>query len=386
MPEPARRYSHITKAVYGRPWAIIPSTLAVIDEILQLRAAGSPLTDEEIETRIAAAQNGPRSGAARAQGVAVIPVYGVISPRMDLMTAMSGGTSVEGLTRAFREAQADPDVGAIVLDVDSPGGMVDGIPELAAEIRAARGGKPIAAVADHMMASAAYWLGSAADEVIASPSAAVGSIGVIGHHVDYSKADEMAGETWTVISAGEGKEANSGHVPLTDDARAELQAMADDFYAAFSGDVAAARRVPVETVTDDWKAGVFTAKRAKSKGLVDRIDTLDATVRRMVVQANQTGQAAAHALAAAGLTAQEQISVLLSTLAPIDQRAVLDQHTARLGAEAEPLAQPEPKSLPDGPEEATAGVDERGRLVAARARAVLATAHVRIPSEEVSHA
>ena len=384
-----RHYTQISKAVYERPWAIQPAMLAVIEEIVRLRAVGAPLTDEEIETRIAAASNGPRTGAARAQGVAVIPVYGVISPRMNLMTALSGGTSVEGLTRAFREAMADPDVGAIVLDVDSPGGQVEGITELAAEIRSARGQKPVTAVANHVMASAAYWLASAADEIVATPSAQVGSIGVIGHHLDTSRADDIAGETWTVITAGEGKDANSGHVPLSADGRAEMQALADDFYALFTADVATARSVPVATVVDEWKAQVYTAKRALGKGLVDRIDTLDATVRRMVVQANQTGAAAAHALAAAGLTAQEQITVLLGLLPATDQRAVLDEHVARLQAEAEPTAPPEPvESLPDGPEEVTATADptEQRRLSAARARAAIATAHIRIPStQEVTH-
>jgi signal peptide peptidase SppA len=282
-----RRYTQIAKAVYERPWAIQPAMLAVIEEIVRLRVAGTPLTDEEIDHRVAAASNGPRQGAARAQGVAVIPMYGVLSQRMDLMSDMSGGTSVEGLTRSFREALADPDIGAIVFDVDSPGGQVEGITELANEIRASRGAKPIVMVADAAMNSAAYWLGSQADEIVAIPSAQVGSIGVFGEHREQSGADEQAGETYTVISAGEGKATTNPHLPLTDEGRAELQAMADDFYALFVADVAAGRGVKASVITDEWKAQVFTAKRAKAAGLVDRIDTLDATVRRMVGKVNR---------------------------------------------------------------------------------------------------
>jgi signal peptide peptidase SppA len=275
-----RRYTKVAEAIHSRPWAIQPAMLAVIEEVVQLRIAGTPLVDEEIAARVSAAQNGPRQGAAQSQGVAVIPVYGVLSQRMNLLTDMSGGTSVEGLTRAFRSAMADPDVGAIVLDVDSPGGGVEGITELAAELRAARSQKPIVAVANAIMASGAYWLASQADELIATPSAQVGSIGVIGHHVETSKADEIAGETYTVITAGKGKANQSGHVPLDDEGRAELQSMANAFYSLFVGDVAAGRGVTKAKVTDEWQASVLTAKAAKASGMVDRIDTLDATVAR----------------------------------------------------------------------------------------------------------
>lgn len=295
MGDPTRRYTQITKAVYERPWAIQPAMLAVIGEIVSLRITGSPLTDEDIETRVAAARNGPRSGPSRAQGVAVIPIYGVIGPRMDLMTAMSGGTSVEGIRGAFREALADPDIGAIVLDIDSPGGAVDGIFELADEIRAARGSKPIVAVADTQMASAAYAIGSAADEIVVAPSGQVGSIGVVAMRSDQSAADEKDGVTYNVITAGNRKDTYNPHVPLSAEGRDEIQGMVDDFYGMFVGAVTDSRGVSAKTVTDDWQARMFTSKKAKAAGLVDRIDTLDATVLRLVGKVNR--QASVTALA-----------------------------------------------------------------------------------------
>lgn len=315
MSDPARQYTHITKAVYERPWAIQPAMLAVIEEIVRLRAAGSPLNAEEIDARVAAAANGPRMGGLRAQGVAVIPIYGVISKRMDLMTAMSGGTSVDGITQAFRSALGDPEVGAIVFDVDSPGGSVEGITELANEIRAARGQKPMAAVANTTMASAAYWLGSAADEVVASPSAMVGSVGIIAMHVDISKQDEMLGEAYTFITAGEGKADGNEHEPLSDAARNDLQAAVNDYYALFTGDVAAARGVKASVITADWGAAVFTAQKAKAAGLVDRVDTLDATVGRMIAKANQPAIAALRAE-----EAPEAIAALMAAM-PIHEQA-----------------------------------------------------------------
>lgn len=327
MSNQTRRYTQVTKAVYERPWAIQPAMLAVIEEVVRLRLSGSPLAEDDIDTRVSAATNGPRRGGLRAQGVAVIPIYGVISQRMNLMTAMSGGTSVEQLTAQFREALADPDVGAIVFDVDSPGGSVEGITELASEIRAARGQKPMAAVANTTMASAAYWLSSQADEIVATPSAVVGSIGVIGMHLDVSKQDEMVGQRYTLITAGEGKADGNEHEPLSDGARSAMQAMADDYYALFVNDVAKARAKRTSVITDDWKAQIFTAKRAQAAGLADRVETLDATVRRMVVEANGS-----RASALADVPAPEAIAALLATLPIHEQRAVLDTEGARVAA------------------------------------------------------
>ena len=330
MPDSARRYDHIARAVYERPWAITPSMLAVIEEIVRLRAGGSALTDDEIEHRVAAAQNGPRRGALRAQGVAVIPVYGVLTQRMNLMSAMSGGTSVEQIASEFRERMADPDVGGIVFDVDSPGGSVEGITELANEIRAARGTKPMAAVANSSMASAAYWLASQADEIIASPSSMVGSVGIIGMHHDISAAEEKEGVKVSLITSGEGKAEANEHEPLTDEGRATLQAMADDYYGLFVNDVAKARGVKASRVTGDWKAQVFTAAKAKEAGLVDRVDTLDATVRRMVIKAN--GGPARMAAITGGIPAAEAVPALLATLPITEQAALWTSERDRIAA------------------------------------------------------
>lgn len=358
MSTPNRQYSQVTKAVYERPWAIQPAMLAVIEEIVRLRASGSPLTDDEIEARVSAASNGPRAGAARAQGVAVIPIYGVLSQRMSLMTAMSGGTSYESIRAELRAALADPDIGAIVFDVDSPGGSVDGATELAAEIRASRGQKPMAAVANTSMASAAYWIASAADEVIASPSAAVGSIGIIAAHRDGSKQDEMVGETYTFITAGEGKADGNEHEPLSDSARATLQAMADDYYGLFVADVAKARGVKAAVVTGDWKAGVFTAQKAKSAGLVDRVDTLDAVVRRLTVTANSGRRASA---AWDGpVPAAEAVPALLATLPIHEQLALLTAEGERVAAHYAKRAElraKEGRSLPAETEEQLAALE-----------------------------
>jgi signal peptide peptidase SppA len=280
------KYAHILQAVYSRPWAILPSTLELIVDVLQFRAAGGVLTEDEIQARIGAAKNGPRAGGGQSSTVAVIPVYGPISQRQNLMSASSGGTSVEGLAADFRSALADPQVDAIVLEFDSPGGTIDGIAELAAEIRDARGAKPIVAHANTMAASAAYWLASAADEIVATQTGVVGSVGVFTAHQDLSKAAEDAGVKTTLISYGKYKTEGNKWEPLTDDAKANLQDQVDQIGGMFVADLARNRGVPVDTVRKGYGEGrVMLAKQALAAGMVDRIDTLDNTIRRVARQA-----------------------------------------------------------------------------------------------------
>src|SRR6185369_16665584 len=206
-----------------------------------------------------------------------------IFPRANLMTEFSGGATVSGIRDAFREAMADEAVGSILFDVDSPGGYVDGVDELAAEIREARGqGKPIVAIADYTMASAAYYLASGVDEIVASPSAMVGWIGTVMVHQEFSKADELEGVTTTVIRNPARKYEVNGVEPLTDAARATLQQEVDDFSAAFHTAVSKGRGVSVGRVQSDFGQGTgMSAQRARAAGLVDRVEPIDATIKRM---------------------------------------------------------------------------------------------------------
>jgi signal peptide peptidase SppA len=276
------RYPHIVRAVYGQPWMIERRTFDMIDELLQARLAGAALSDEEIRERLisAASSNGPRSGGRRAQGVAVIPVYGVLANHAGDMRS-SGATTVDEIRADFRDALANEDVGSIVFDVDSPGGSVDGIEEFAAEIRAARGQKPIVAVANVQMDSAAYYLGSQADEIVVTPSGRVGSIGVLMAHREVSKQAEIRGERTTLISAGRYKTEGNQYEPLSDEARAFAQTQVDEYYGMFVDAVAKGRGVTPAAVRSGYGEGrELLAKPAKAAGLVDRIDTLENTIRR----------------------------------------------------------------------------------------------------------
>ncbi|NUS39517.1 MAG: S49 family peptidase [Lysobacter sp.] len=281
-----KSYSRVYAAVMDRPWALLPSKLAAIVEVLDLRMAGLELSAEEISARI----GNPRRAEQSAQGsVAVLPVYGVMSQRMNMLQATSGGASTEMLGRQFSDLVRDPQVGAIILDIDSPGGDVFGTAELGDAIYAARGSKPIVAVANSLAASAAYWIASQADEIVVTPSGQVGSIGVYTAHRDVSAALEQEGEKVTLISAGKYKVEGNPYAALTDEARAAIQDRIDGYYAMFTGAVARGRGVDVADVRGGFGEGrTVGAREAVRLGMADRVGTLQQTIDRYVGQSSGT--------------------------------------------------------------------------------------------------
>ncbi|MFL6314795.1 MAG: S49 family peptidase [Terriglobales bacterium] len=275
------KYSRILNAFFSSNWAILPEKYEAIKALLELRAANGHVSDEEIKAIVAASK---RPSPKTPGNVVVIPVCGVICYRSSLMSDYSGGTSVQGLTKQFRAALADDTVKAIVFDIDSPGGDVDGIQELGDEIFAARGQKKMVAVANTTAASAAYWLASAADEVVVSPSGMVGSIGVFTTHNDRSEMDKMIGLKVTYISAGKYKTEANPDEPLSAEAQAAIQSFVDSFYGTFVADVARNRDVPATDVKNGFgQARCVVAKDALKLGMVDRIATFDQTLARFGV-------------------------------------------------------------------------------------------------------
>jgi len=275
-----RRYDHIIEAVFGSVWAILPEKLYTIAEIVKMRARGITFSAEEIESRTGGRP--ARRPASRRGAIAVLPLYGVISQRMNLMTAISGGTSTEMFAAAFREVIADDGIEAVVIDIDSPGGSVFGVQELAQEIFDARGRKPIVAIADSMAASAAYWIGTAAGEFVLTPSGMVGSIGVVSVHEDMSRNLEMEGFKITLISAGKFKTEGNPYEPLGEEARAYAQQMMNDYYGRFVDAVARNRGVLSDAVRSGFGEGrMVTSADAVRMGMVDGIETLPQLLARM---------------------------------------------------------------------------------------------------------
>ncbi len=274
------RLPNVRKAVQALPWAILHEKLAAILEVLEVRAAGGAFTEDQIAARIEAGTRDARP--APAGGIAVLPVFGAIMPRANLFSEISGGADAETLGRQLDALLADDAVKAIVLDLDSPGGQVQGIPELGAKILAGRDRKAIVAQVNHLCASAAYWLASCCSEIAITPSGNAGSIGVLMVHEDDSEAAAQAGIRYEILSAGKYKADAAGIGPLSDDARTTIQTMLDEYYTAFVDAVAKGRGVSASDVRGGFGQGrLLTASQAKTAGMVDRIATLEETLARL---------------------------------------------------------------------------------------------------------
>lgn len=274
------KYGHVLSYVVSVPWAILPVKLQEIVAVLAHRAAGETLTPAEIRARLEAARSREPASVASDRRVAVIPMRGVLAHRMGLFEESSGGSSAEGIGRALHAAAADPSVETIVYDVDSPGGTVPGIQELAADMYALRGKKRQIAQVNSLAASAAYWLATQADEIVSTPSGSVGSIGVFAVHEDLSAALEQEGVKVTLVSAGRYKLEGNPLQALSEEGLAVMQQRVAAAYAQFVSDVARGRGVPAATVTAGYGEGrVLSASDAMAAGLIDRIATMDETLR-----------------------------------------------------------------------------------------------------------
>jgi signal peptide peptidase SppA len=271
------RLPHALDRVLGlalQPWAVTRDMLPIVARVLSRRLAGLAL-DDDFERR-------PPAAPSTSGSVAVIPIHGCIAPRMNLVSDVSGGATFEQAAGALRDALA-ADVKTIILDIDSPGGSVLGASEFARRVLAARTVVPVIAVANFECCSAAYWFASCATEVIAAPSACIGSIGVYAIHEDLSAALDDAGVKLTYISAGKYKIDGIQGEPLTDTARARLENAVNAHYGRFVGDVAKGRGVTDDAVRSGFGEGaVLTADDALAAGMIDRIATFDDVLARYV--------------------------------------------------------------------------------------------------------
>lgn len=268
--------------IVSAPWAITPEMFSEVQGIYARHMRGEKIDIKEIEARAGVIIGQPRRDYAVDNGVAIIPVDGVLAKKMNLLMQISGGTSMQIIGNQVRAALADPGVNQIILNIDSPGGTVDGTQELANLIYGARGQKPIIALADGTMASAAYWIGSAADRIfISGDTTAVGSIGVVATHTDISGYEQKAGVKTTEITAGKYKRIASQYAPLSEEGRADIQSKVDYLYSVFVDDVARNRGVSSDAVLANMADGrVFIGQQAIQAGLVDGVSTLDELIAR----------------------------------------------------------------------------------------------------------
>ncbi len=245
-----------------------------------LAAIGDGLLAVE-ETRLAA-ETRRREAANAPRHVAVIPITGALYPRTreSIFGTIKG---MDSLRNQLKSAVANPEIGSILLHIDSPGGTVAGTPETAAAVRAAAAQKPVVALADSLAASAAYWIGVGATEFVASPSAEVGSIGAVFAHQSYARAMEKIGIETTLITSSPFKAELSPFAPLSEEAKANMQASVDRSGAEFTAWVAAARNVSEKRVAEQFGQGrLVEAPQALAAGMIDRIATLDEVLAGML--------------------------------------------------------------------------------------------------------
>lgn len=206
-----------------------------------------------------------------------------IIPLIDVMSRSGrSGTSTAAFVRAVEKARDERDVGGIVLDVDSPGGTVNGTPETATAVREANTEKPVVGYTPGMAASAALWVITAARSVVGAPSSEVGSVGAYQLHFEVSKLLEEIGIKTEFIRAPEGKADFNFLEPLTDAARADAQASVNEAREEFEQTVAMQRKVSVTHVRDHFGKGrMLSADRALKAKLIDRTATMSEVLSEM---------------------------------------------------------------------------------------------------------
>lgn len=293
----APAHSRVLSFIDAGFWAMHPAYFSSMREIVGAWAHApgfpSPLSRAEKDAAISAAQAVRPTQAYQAPTtIAVLSIFGVISPRGGMMDDMSQqGCSMEAFGAKYRSLMADSNVAGVVVQIDSPGGNVYQVHETADLVASLRDQKPNLGVVTGMCASAAYWLGSQFGELVASPSSEVGSIGVLMRHQDMSKAAEAAGVTVDFITSPRDGHKAEGNpfTPLADDSREYYNSRTDEYYDMFLSALARGRSVSAQgnksaasLIDQNWGRGrMLGAKNALDLGMVDRIGTMQSEIDRM---------------------------------------------------------------------------------------------------------
>lgn len=265
----------------SQPWLIERSALETV--LTVANRLGDP---EALQTRLGRPLDNTRTVTMR-DGVAVIPVTGPIFRYANLFTEVSGATSTGVLARDIQTALDNPFVRAIVLEIDSPGGAAAGINELAKMIRAGTKRKRIVAYGDNAVASGAYWLASAASEIVIDETAHLGSIGVVMSHQDTRKRDEKSDVRMVDIVSSQSPDKRID--PNTEEGRSKVQAMVDQLADVFVASVANYRNTTAEKVLSDFgRGGVLIGVHAVQAGMADRIGSLESVIAELAGSASKS--------------------------------------------------------------------------------------------------
>lgn len=294
-------------SLMGKPWVIMPDVLRQLHAIATRGTEGP----EAIGIRLGAPLQGTRKTTIR-DGVAIIPIVGPIIPRAGMFAEMSGVTSVRSIGLDLEAAVADPDVRSILLEVDSPGGAVTGISDLARTIRAASAQKPVTAFVSGAGASGGYWLASAAERLVIEDTGVVGSIGVVAGIPHQEGPDRDGYRTIEIVSSGAPFKRPD---VMADEGRAEIVGYLDAIEALFIDAVADFRGVAPEKVRADFgRGGLKVGAAAVAAGMTDEVSTFEETLREAATRNRTTTTAGVAARPAPEGKTMDLSSLTLETL------------------------------------------------------------------------
>ena len=253
-------------------WALDIKVLKEIINIIGQQSMDQEPSQGEIQGR-APASGSQTQDFEIIDGVAWIPIYGIISKELSLFDRIFsiGGTLISEIRDNFLAALDNEKVKEIVLDIDSPGGTIDGVLDLSDMIFEARKKKPVIAHANGMMLSAAYWIGSAADKIYTGKSSEIGSIGVYTVLSDFSVRSHNAGIKTSIIKAGEFKTVGHPLQPLTEEDRQIIQEQIDRYFEFFTESVKRNRKMSDEQVNQVADGRSYLGQEAVLQGLADKI-------------------------------------------------------------------------------------------------------------------
>ncbi len=273
------RYLRVASLVFGQPLLITQEAGETIGAYLGARMDGGDISANRLVGQPQFdEQSGRWKGYHKVGNVGVVPVVGELVNRGAWIGASSGLVSYEGLAEQVRLAGADESVSSILMDFRSPGGEAWGMVDAARTIRMAANGKPLVAIANASMASAAYGLGCVADEIVVNESGLVGSIGTIVVHYDRTEQMRNAGVRATVLKTGKKKAPGIGGTSLSDGDAETLMAHAQRIMDGFAGLVSEFRpKLSVDAIRA-MEGEIFIGSDAVEAGLADRVGTFESVL------------------------------------------------------------------------------------------------------------
>lgn len=325
-------------AVLSAPWAITPEYMDVIASVASRESEFSGSL-QALEARLGRPLGNTMQATVR-DGVAIIPMEGPLFKRAGLFAQMSGATDYARLARDVTTALDDPSVQGVLLQIDSPGGEVAGTSELAAIISAAK--KPVWAFVEGTMASAAFWLGSAASRIVAADTAIVGSVGVMA---GYTVKEAKSGEKSYRFVSSQSPLKNAS--PDTEAGAAQSQAMVDSLAQVFIEALARNRNTTPENVVESYgKGSVFVAAEAQKRGMIDGIGTFESTLEALKQELNSMDYSKLTVAALTENRADLVAEIKSAAIASVEKPDVAAIQAAAAVAERERIAAIEAMAMP----------------------------------------